>query len=263
MQNAKPEPIDIPLALYLQGEAVVDPDVKGQHPLFYGTISGLKGYRRDLHAYIKVLPAERLFAETMSASIGRYFGLPIPLTALAVARGKDVGRGHGKCIVLASVDTNAVPMSRVINFDKVSHLLNKWSHLHAAIVFDELLANTDRNLRNLLIGGDGAIWLIDHEEALSAPSLQASENIRNHLLGMVIGEVSEFERHQASKKLKDRSAPAYTANFRKHAAASQPHYCQVDQAHVDKVVDFLESRVKHMSALMDGALGFKQKTMAV
>lgn len=263
MESAKPVSADIPLALYLQGEAVDDPDIKGQHPLFYGTISGLKGYRRDLHAYVKVLPAERLFAETMSASIGRYFGLPIPLTALAIARGIDVGRGSGKCIVLASVDTNAVPISRAINFDKVSHLLSKWSHLHAAIVFDELLANTDRNLRNMLIGGDGAIWLIDHEEALASPSLQASQNIRNHLLGMVIGEVSEFERHQASKKLKDRSAPVYTADFRAHAAASQPHYCQVDQIHVDRVVDFLESRVQHMSALMDGALGIKQKTMAV
>lgn len=263
MQNGKPEAIDIPLALFLQGEQVDDPDVKGQHPLFYGTISGLAGYKRDLHAYIKVLPAERLFAETMSASIGRYFGLPIPLTALAVARGKDVGRGSGKCIVLASVDTNAVPISRVISFDKVSHLLNKWSHLHAAIVFDELLANTDRNLRNLLIGGDGTLWLIDHEEALAPPSVAASENIRNHLLGMVLGEVSEFERHMASKKLKDGSRPVYSADFRRHAAASQPQYCQVEPGHVNRVVEFLESRVHHMSKLMDGALGFKQNNLAV
>lgn len=263
MANEKPAVLDIPLAAFLQGEPVEDPDVKGQHPLFYGTVSGLKGFKRDVHAYVKVLPAERLFAETMSATIGRYFGLPIPMTALVVARGSAVGRGAGKCIALASIDTNAVPISRVISFDKVSHLLNKWSHLHAAIVYDELLANRDRNLRNMLIGADGAIWLIDHEEALAEPAALAGINIRNHLLQMVVDEVSEFERRLAGKKLKDKAAPVYTMDFSAHAVASQPGYCQVSPEHVSRVVAFLESRVHHMSGLLDNALGIKQQNMAL
>jgi len=263
MSISNPEVLNIPLGLFLQGAPVDDPDIKGQHPLFYGTITGLKGYRRDLHAYVKFLPAERLFAETMSATIGRYFGLPIPLTALVIARGESLGRGPGKCIALASIDTNAIPVSRAIKFDKVSHLLNKWSHLHAAIVFDELVANTDRNLRNLLVGADGAIWLIDHEEALASPVSEAGKNIQNRLLQMVIGEVTIFERHQSAKKLKNSSAPIYDADFQKYAAASQPEYCQVSIAQVDRVVEFLQSRVQHMGVLLDSALGVKQNSLAI
>lgn len=263
MANAKPVVLDIPLGAFLQGEAVDDPDVKGQHPLFYGTVGGLKGFKRDVHAYVKVLPAERLFAETMSATIGRYFGLPIPLTALVIARGETIGRGSGRCIALASVDTNAVPISRIISFDKISHLLSAWSGLHAAIVYDELLANRDRNLRNMLIGADGAIWLIDHEEALAEPLAMAGFNIRNHLLQMVVAEVSEFERHQAGRKLKGKAAPIYEMDFAAHAKASQPGYCQVSDEHVTRVVAFLEARVHHMSKLVDNALGIKQQTMAI
>ena len=263
MANEKPEVLDIQLAAFLQGEPVDDPDVKGQHPLFYGTVSGLKGFKRDVHAYVKLLPAERLFAECMSATIGRYFGLPIPLTALVIARGQAVGRGSGKCIALASVDTNAVPISRIISFDKVSYLLNKWSHLHASIVYDELLANQDRNLRNMLIGADGEIWLIDHEEALAEPAALAGVNIRNHLLQMVLSEVSEFERHLARKKFKDKAAPVYSIDFNAHALASQPDVCQVSPEHVRRVVAFLESRVHHMSGLLDNALGIKQQSIPI
>ena len=263
MTSVKKGSLDIPLALFLQGEPVEDPDIKGQHPLYYGTVGGLPGFTRDLHAYVKILPAERLFAETMSATIGRYFGLPIPLTALVVVRGESIGRGAGKWIALASVDTNAVPVSRAINFDKVSHLLNKWSSLHAAVVFDELLANTDRSLRNMLLGADGKIWLIDHEEALAVSSVSAGLKIKNRLLEMVVHEVSQFERHQATKKLKEKSAPIYQMDFRAHAVSSRPNYCQVSEDHVNRVVDFLDARVKCMSSLMDSALGIKQQNMAI
>ena len=182
---------------------------------------------------------------------------------MVIARGEAVGRGSGKCIALASIDTNAVPISRIISFDKVSHLLNKWSHIHAAIVYDELLANRDRNLRNMLIGADGEIWLIDHEEALAEPAALAGVNIRNHLLQMVIAEVTEFERRLSGKKLKDKAAPVYSIDFNAHAAASQPGMCQVSQEHVSRVVAFLESRVHHMSALLDNALGIKQQSMSI
>jgi len=80
---------------------------------------------------------------------------------------------------------------------------------------------------------------------------------------MVIGEVTVFERHQSAKKLKNSSAPIYDADFQKYAAASQPEYCQVSIAQVDRVVEFLQSRVQHMGVLLDSALGVKQNSLAI
>ncbi|MDT4845868.1 hypothetical protein FQZ97_798690 [compost metagenome] len=264
MPSAPEKPVpEIPLGVFLQGEPITDPDFKGQHPLFYGTVHGLPGFRREPHAFIKLLPAEQLFAETISASIGRHFGLPIPLTALVLARGEAVGRGSGKCIALASIDGGARPIGRLTNTEGALQKLNAWASRHAAAVFDELIANQDRNLRNLLLGSDGEIWLIDHEEALAAPAAHAGLAIRNHLLGLLASELSEFERHQAARKLKESAGGLYSANFRKHAQLSQPEYCQVSAGHVSQVVEFLETRIHHMSSLLDQGTGLRQKSMAI
>lgn len=260
VKNAIPE---IPLGVFLQGEAITDEDFKGQHPLFYGTVHGLPGFKREPHAFVKVLPAEQLFAETLSASIGRHFGLPIPLTALVLARGEAIGRGSGKCIALASIDGGARPIGRLTSADEAMNRLNAWASRHAAAAFDELIANQDRNLRNLLLGSDGEIWLIDHEEALASHAIQASHSIRNHLLQRLSAELSEFERHQATRKLKEHAGPFYKADFKLHARQSQPAYCQVSSCHVSRVVEFLEARIHHMSSLLDKGVGLRQKSMAI
>lgn len=259
-KNAIPE---IPLGVFLQGEAITDEDFKGQHPLFYGTIHGLPNFKREPHAFVKVLPAEQLFAETLSASIGRHFGLPIPLTALVLARGEAIGRGSGKCIALASIDGGARPIGRLTSSDEALRRLNTWANKHAAAVFDELIANQDRNLRNLLLGSDGEIWLIDHEEALASTAANASHAIRNHLLQLLAAELSEFERHQASRKLKESASGLYTADFRLHAQQSRPAYCQVSSSHVSHVVEFLEARIHHMNSLLDKGVGLRQQSMAI
>jgi hypothetical protein len=46
-------------------------------------------------------------------------------------------------------------------------------------VFDQLIANTDRNLGNLLITSDWRVWAIDHTRAFRMqPTLKAAENIK-------------------------------------------------------------------------------------
>lgn len=254
-ESALPE---IRLGTYLFGDAVDDPSVRGQHPLFYGTVR-LQGEIRDRQGYLKLLPPRQLFAESMSAALGRHMGLPVPETAIVVARGDRLGVPGRVCIGVASIDVGAVPISRIVNAESVNDLLNQWAHLKAAIVFDELIANGDRHLRNLLLGADGKIWMIDHEEALGDPLTAPARAVRNQLLHQVIDDLSEFQRHKAGKLLREKLTSLGAVDFKAQALASQPSACQVSDAHMNQVVEFLTTRVHHMGNLLDNGLGLRQR----
>lgn len=53
-------------------------------------------------------------------------------------------------------------------------LLSGWRDLDPAVVFDEWIANDDRNWGNLVIDNRGAITLIDHERAFGGPVLSCA-----------------------------------------------------------------------------------------
>jgi hypothetical protein len=62
----------------------------------------------------------------------------------------------------------------------------KWPHLGALMAFDIWIANTDRHPGNLLFGGNGDIWLIDHGHSFTGPTwlgnnLDPSANYANRL----------------------------------------------------------------------------------
>lgn len=248
--------IDPVLGMYLNGDTVEDKEIRGQHPLFYGLVRFPGGHQH--HAYVKVLPPKLMFAEVLSASLGQYLGLPIPYTSVVLARGSDVGVNAAQVICLASVDTGARPVSRIVRHDEVSHILNKWAHIRTSIVFDEIIANADRNLKNLLLGSDGKLWLIDHEEALGDPLSTPHRTICNHLLAKLIEDVHEFERRRSSQLINEKSLPLSDCDFHFHAQRSLPGPCQVSPGHVQSVVEFLQSRVHHMPLLISGGLGLKQ-----
>lgn len=236
------------VGLYLGGDAVEDRDVRGKNPLFYGIVKFSGG--RKYHAYVKLLPPKQMYAEMFSAALGRHFGLPVPYTSVVAARGADVGIGASIVPCLASVDTGARPISRVVRLDDVNDLLNKWAHRRTAIVFDELIANSDRNLRNLLLGSDGKLWLIDHEEALGDPLSVPHRTICNHLLERLLADVQKFERLRSGQLLAEQAEAFGECDFQAHALKSLPGNCQVDPRHVNEVVEFLQARIHHMPGLI-------------
>lgn len=236
------------VGLYLGGDAVEDRDVRGKNPLFYGIVKFSGG--RKYHAYVKLLPPKQMYAEMFSAALGRHFGLPVPYTSVVAARGADVGISASIVPCLASVDTGARPISRAVRLDEVNDLLNKWAHRRTAIVFDELIANSDRNLRNLLLGSDGKLWLIDHEEALGDPLSVPHRTICNHLLERLLADVQKFERRRSGQLLAEQAEAFGECDFQAHALKSLPGNCQVDPRHVNEVVEFLQARIHHMPGLI-------------
>lgn len=255
-EQKKRVPSQIDLGLFLTGKRVVDPAVCGQHPLFYGTVQ-VKG-RERFNAYVKMLPAKLIYAEVLSSLLGQSLGLPIPITIPVYARGQTVGTASEFELCVASLDCGAAPIARIARLDDVNTLLNKWAHARTAIVFDELIANADRNLRNILMGADGKIWLIDHEEALRHPLIRAHETIQNYLLARLSEDLGKFEIRRTHQRLKEEAFALGEIGFSAHAEASLPGPCKVSAAHVDSVIQFLQDRISHVPMLLESGLGIRQ-----
>lgn len=252
----------IPFGALKTGREVLDPEIRGQHRLFYGTVK-LRDQQNERHAYVKMLSPRLLFAEVISATLGRLLELPIPETALVVVRGSMLGLGSPHAIGLASVDSGALPIGRIVRLESVAARLNKWSHLRTAIIFDELIANADRNLRNLLLDGEGKIWLIDHEESLTEPLSNPARGLANYLMSVATAELSEFEKHQARRAFTTHASKYGEIDFYAAAAASHPAECRVSAEHVERVVEFLSRRIHHMQNLLDAGLGHKQRPLSL
>ncbi|MBS6039961.1 MULTISPECIES: HipA family kinase [Pseudomonas] len=256
LETKKRVPSQIDLGLFLTGKRVSDPSVCGQHPLFYGTVQ-VKG-RERFNAYVKMLPAKLIYAEVLSSLLGQSLGLPIPVTIPVYARGQTVGTASDYELCVASLDCGAAPISRIARLDDVNDLLNKWAHVRMAIVFDELIANGDRNLRNILMGADGKIWLIDHEEALRHPIVRAHEKVQNYLLARLSEDLGNFELRRTEQRLKEEALCLSEIDYHAHGSGSLPGPCKVTEAHVTEVMQFLQDRLSHMPALLESGLGLRQ-----
>ncbi|WP_440466909.1 HipA family kinase [Pseudomonas sp. YH-1] len=257
MSQINPPLVDAEVGLYLGGDAVEDREIRGKNPLFYGLVKFSQG--RRFHAYVKVLPPKQMYAEMLSSALGKYLGLPVPYTSVVAARGVDVGISADMVPCLASVDTGAMPIARMVRAEEVNDLLNKWAHRRTAIVFDELIANSDRNLRNLLMGGDGRLWLIDHEEALGDPLTAPHRTVCNHLLKRLMADVQKFERRRTGQLLSEQAIALNDCDFRAHALKSLPGNCRVDANHVESVVEFLKARIHHMPRLIGQSIDPNQE----
>ncbi|MCE7762918.1 hypothetical protein GQL56_09720 [Pseudomonas putida] len=254
-------PTEPALGIYVNGDAIVDKDLKGQHPLFYGLVRFHGGHQ--YHAYVKLLPPKQMYAEVLSALVGQHLGLPIPYTSVVVARGSQVGVNTPKVLCLASVATAAKPITRIVRPSEVSHVLNSWANKRISVIFDELIANADRNLRNVLLGADGKLWLIDHEEALGESLKAPHRTICNHLLDRLIEDLGDFERRRSAEMLNVEAVPLNQVDFQTHAANALPSACQVSAEHVRDVVAFLEERVHHIPNLISSGMSLRQSSLGL
>lgn len=253
-QNLAPN--DVEIGLYLSGSRVTDEDVLGQHSLFYGTVQIPS--KKRFNAYVKAVSPRQIFAEVFCSLIGRSLNLPIPLTIPVIAKGESLGISAKTVMCVASLDCQSVPVGRAVRVEAVIDLLQRWKHNRTAIVFDELIANSDRHLRNVLIGSDGKLWLIDHEEALGDPLTNTHRRITNYLLKYLSQDMGRFELRRSATLLKEASFPTSNLDLDSHAEKSLPHACQVSESHIHHVIEFIRERILHLPGLIEDGLGIGQ-----
>lgn len=136
-------------------------------------------------AYAKKLNAFDCLVEIVAALIGIDLGLPIAEPVLAFSL-------TGDDIWFASIDMRYPDLLHSLDIRNnqientpqslgVLKRLAEWRLVHEAIVFDEWIANGDRNMGNILYDGHNDFVLIDHNQAMRTPFYPAMP-INNQLL---------------------------------------------------------------------------------
>lgn len=217
----------------------------------------------DVSAHVKIPTGNgrRLYAECLGSAMAHALGLSVPRTYLVAVTPTALPEldaptwGFGTLTVHPAV---ASPLQN--NDSEVYAAIQYWANFHTLCVLDEWLANDDRTPENLLFDGRDFI-LLDHGEAIPDNlSARVRAPCGNHQLDRACLVLSEFEKHQALKRLKLSGAaiPALPLHHAKNAL--NVHWTTDGEVIIDEMITFLLERVPHLDTLLRKALNLPIQT---
>ncbi|WEJ62175.1 hypothetical protein [Thiomicrorhabdus lithotrophica] len=216
-------------------------------------------------AYIKFIDPWKIYAECVSAIVGRALGLPIPqpmigLLKTGVTPPPGLPENSGiETPVFVSIDMKHPSVrnlitnhSTAIQDNKLGKQyaakLRKWSKLLEAGSFDEFIANNDRQFGNLLYEKDNSFFLIDHELAIPKNLVQDEKNQANHLYTL-------YTDNEIGKKLAIKKTPAICKPYQSFTAAEvkSKTLCTEyisDIKHIDQSLIALYNRAQQLTSIL-------------
>lgn len=121
--------------------------------------------------YLRVCKAMPLVAELLCGIFARHLNLPAPEVFVVLVEkftlpGSDMLDPANRHLCVGTLDIGGNTFSQLIDerSDYAKRMLTQWQHLLPVTVLDEWLANTDRNLGNILYVAQ-TLHIIDHAEA--------------------------------------------------------------------------------------------------
>jgi len=125
----------------------------------------------DVPVYLRIANPMPIVAELLCGVIGRSLGLPVPEPFIVTISAGVVPHSrllpaNKSTLAFASQDVGGTTFSQLLRAGSpgAQAMLMKWEHLIPVTTFDEWMANTDRNLGNILFISN-VLWIIDHAEA--------------------------------------------------------------------------------------------------
>lgn len=225
----------------------------------------VKTHEAVLVAYIKKVTLQDLYVECVCAIIGRSLGLPIPKPIIVKVTNSVFEEIPDGEFVLAfgSEDAGYPSFRRYSQSEEALEKLKTYSKALDVGVFDEWIANWDRNVGNILYDGGNDFSFIDHENAIDL-SLEETDSAKdNQIVRVIYSMRSEFEKHRLNRDVDLGITPQYR-NFPFHLISEKTYassYLPQDQ--IIKVIKFLENRSAHIKLLLGRRLGIKQQEMAL
>lgn len=135
---------------------------------------------RTLTGYVKLmLDPRKIIAELATAQVGRALGLRVPRPFIVLLDTADLrpdfgsayaGRGMMICFASQQAGKRSYSLERALRKPRphLAAAIDKQFDLAGTIALDELVANDDRNLGNIIYSpGKQEFWLIDHGRALT------------------------------------------------------------------------------------------------
>lgn len=205
----------------------------------------------DVRLYLKRAAAEEMLSECLCAVLGMALGLPVARVFLVADPGALAGGG----LLIGSLDAGMPSLRHQVAADApaVMAALALWPGLYEAALFDEWIANPDRNQGNLLWDAAGDWRLIDHARALGAwppGAAVPAPNARcdNQLARVLYALHGELALMRARRKIGDFGARARAALAPSEAAV--PVQRLKLSARTRAALSFLASRIDWLPALI-------------
>lgn len=209
----------------------------------------------DISVYIRVADPMPVVAELLCAVIGRALHLPVPEPFVVFLPSGSLPNSsklayNKSCLAFASHNVGESTFSQLLRADSESAhaMLLKWEHLIPVTTFDEWVANSDRNLGNILFVSN-VLWLIDHAEAFhgSSRSLfgladlveQGASNILGDKLARTSLEECALYLDKAKEWLSDFAS---RINISEAVACAELRHWQSDDQKAE-LIDFLNHRL--------------------
>lgn len=216
-------------------------------------------------AYVKQVTVQELYAECVCAVIGRSLGLPIPKPIIVkVTHATFEGIPEGEfALAFGSEDAGYPSFRRYSKSEEALEKLRNYSKALDVGVFDEWVANWDRNVGNILYDGGDEFSFIDHENALDLSLGEADSAKDNQIIRVIYSLKSEFEKHKINRDVDIGITPLYK-NF-PFSLISEKTYASsyLPEEQITKVIEFLENRSGHIKILMNRRLGIRQQEIAL
>lgn len=204
---------------------------KGINLAWRATIRTKEG---DISAIIKKIPDNEIIVEIACALLGRAIDLPIARPLIV----NDAEYG----VVFGSEDLEHPDLRHsLIPREIIYAFLSRWAELPKACVFDEWIANYDRNDGNILTNGLD-FWLIDHGLALNVDLFKSNSAIDN----MLLNKARRFADNDIKKQ-------KLINNLNKAILIISPQLLDFSDSTVqipDDIVSFLENRSLELKPLI-------------
>jgi hypothetical protein len=126
-------------------------------------------------------------------------------------------------------------------------------------LFDEWLANVDRHFNNLLVGANGEVQFIDHDQCFSGPAwkpvdLKADQAYRNRLADMMVPKLNLTQRVKLKEKASAYCPTLGALDVSKACTASMTDRL-LPAEDLEALKVFLHQRIKHFASLVSTRVG--------
>lgn len=225
----------------------------------------VKTHTGVLVAYVKRIPPRKIYIECVCALLGRLLDLPIPKPIIVKVTAENFSDIPEDKFALAfgSEDVGYPSFRRYIQNEEAWNKLKEFSKTADIGLFDEWIANWDRNIGNFLYDGSKNFSFIDHENALD-PQLKVDEAARdNQILSVIFAVQSEFEKHKLIRNAQASFIPQYgeiplsLLSEKAHAGS------YLTDEEILSVINFLGKRIEHLDMLFSKRLSIKQQKLAI
>jgi len=229
------------------------------------------------HAWVKFDDdPRRIIAELVCSQVGRALGLPIPRPHLVCLQPEDIPKEstwHGIdaprwCFASQHAGKRPKSFARHLRSEDpvFKRALSSWTGFYAAMVFDEWIANDDRNPGNLLFDPvDQSFWMIDHGNGLTGAywpiwglkdaDIVMGNVLADELVAAATPKVTEAMRieHTANAQMRD------AANILWSEVGTEEYISKLAQGvKPEEVRGFLTDRIQHTARLLMARLGYPQ-----